>query len=288
MATKKKTPSLFARLIGTEKIAEAIQADFNNMAAEAPELVAALVKGRQVPVSAERLSAFDGIRTEMTKVFTETAAKHREMRKQHSEQLQGTIAARGRRLEAYALRKRTVIKPRPDGWVVAGRVTDKSSKNGIPNLLVRAYDMDRVVDDYLGTARSDALGYYRIEYTEEVFKTRGEGQPEVFILVLDDNKNTLFTSPKSFVEKSGTVQKIDARIDGGQVPGKMKLSRDVNSFVTKTLNNFNERRKVLDNRKAAVTKPLVILKRPGSLQDGKPPSSKESEAQKPESSRKKS
>ena len=259
MATTKKTSSRLAKLIGAEKIAEVIQTDFTKVAAEAPELIRALAKNRQVLTPTEKLSAFAGLRADLKNVVEETGAQHREMRKKHSEQLQDAIEGRAKRLEAYAIRKRTVIKPKADAWVVSGQVADKSSGNGIPNLIVRAYDMDRVVDDYLGTARTDALGYYRIEYTEAVFKTREEGKPEVFILVLDDDNNTLYTSPKSFVEKSGTVQKIDAQIDGSQVPGKMKLSQDVSSFVTKALNNFNERRTVLDNRKTTVTKPVTTL-----------------------------
>ena len=86
--------------------------------------------------------------------------------------MEAVVAERARRLDAYAKRQRHAVSADPKRFIVAGRVTDQTTGHGLPHVRVRATDMDRRHDDVVGEARTDALGYYRIEYTAAVIDER--------------------------------------------------------------------------------------------------------------------
>jgi len=159
--------------------------------------------------------------------------------------MQEVLTQRRRRLEAYAGRERRVVPALAGRFVVAGHVTDGATGVGLPNLRVRATDLDRKHHDLLGEVRTDAMGYYRIEYTAEQFADSGEGMPEVFIEVFDDQDATIFTSPRSFVMKSGKTEFVAAEVDGAKVPASRALGGKVQGTVTRRLTSFERRAKTL-------------------------------------------
>jgi len=57
-----------------------------------------------------------------------------------------------------------------DAWVICGHLRNCETKIPIANATVKAYDADLFVDDFLGTAITDANGYFRIDYTSATFK----------------------------------------------------------------------------------------------------------------------
>jgi len=155
--------------------------------------------------------------------------------------LQDVLAQRRRRLEAYAGRERRVVPAVKGRFVVAGHVTDQATGGGLPNLRVRATDLDRKHHELLGEVRTDAMGYYRIEYTPAQFADRGEGMPEVYIEVLDDAGAVIFTSPRSFIMKSGEAEFIAADVDGAKVPASRALGGKVQGTVERRLANLDRR-----------------------------------------------
>lgn len=200
--------------------------------------------------------------------------KRRESLKTRSEALQQSVEFRRKRLEAYAKRKRVAVPAKEDRFVVTGQVVDQATGQGIPNVTVRAVDMDRKFHDLLGVTRTDALGYYRIEYTEADID-EADKKPETFIEVLGDEEQVLFTSPKSFIEKASKTETIDASINGNQVPDKLSLGQSITRFVDNKINRFENKRRLMEGRKILNEKKVrTKVKRPKpvlSVSEGEKP-----------------
>jgi hypothetical protein len=112
---------------------------------------------------------------------------------------------------------------------------------------VRATDLDRREDDVLGYVRTDALGYYRLEYAAADF-AEADQNPETFIEVLDDANSVIFTSSKSFIQKAGQSAFIPAVVDGEKLPDNRRMASKVSQGVEERTEDFARRQRVLDHR----------------------------------------
>jgi hypothetical protein len=155
------------------------------------------------------------------------------------------VQKRRKRLEAYAGRKRVVIAGEEDKFIVAGRVTDKTTGVGLPDVQVNAFDMDRKYDDRLGSTRTDVLGYFRIDYSIAQFKDFGEGMPETYIEVVGEDEETLYTSPKSFVQKAGKFEYFDARVPGAKVPRSLAVGVKIDRSLSERVKGLERRKRGL-------------------------------------------
>lgn len=156
------------------------------------------------------------------------------------------VDERKRRLDAYAGRTRQVIAPEEGKFIFAGRITDQASGVGLPNVRVSAFDLDRSQHDHLGNARTDALGYFRIEYTEADYMDRGEEQlPETYIEVFGEDGSVIHTSSKSFVQKAGEAQFLKVELDGSAVSKSLDAGRRVDESVKLRLDGLDTRARVL-------------------------------------------
>ncbi len=164
------------------------------------------LRGAAAPLRA----AVGRLRTALAQARQEHAAA---VTKRH-EAVRAVAATRRDRLEKVAdLRRAQAEEPQEDGFVVTGRIVDKATGRGLPGVEVRAFDLDRVHDDLVGTCRTDELGFYRVTYRAEDFQDR-DVKPEMYIEVLDEDGSPIHTSRKSFVQKSGEVEVIDAEVAG--------------------------------------------------------------------------
>lgn len=166
--------------------------------------------------------------------------------------MRNVVEERRRRLEAYAGRTRQVVAAKAGKFIVAGRVTDQVSRVGLPNVKVNAFDLDRKQHDYLGNARTDALGYFRIEYTEEDFADRGEEkQPETYVEVVGEDGKVIHTSSKSFVQKAGEVEFIKVEVDGKSVSKSLDAGQRIDESVKMRLDGLETRKRLLSTGEAA-------------------------------------
>jgi hypothetical protein len=101
-------------------------------------------------------------------------------------------------------------------FVAAGRVIEEITGVGIPGLTVRAFDLDRRYDDLAGVARTDELGFFRIEYNQSDFAA-SEHEPEMYIDILGGENRTLYASPRKPV-KSGNVEIFNVDLDARLLP----------------------------------------------------------------------
>jgi len=107
--------------------------------------------------------------------------------------------------------------PQPsDIWVVSGRVTNTQG-TGLSNLIVSIHDKDFFFDDRLGQTVTDQNGYYKLSYRTSEFRDLIERKPDIYLNVLDQNGETLYSS-KEIRFESGRVEIINVVIAKDAVP----------------------------------------------------------------------
>jgi hypothetical protein len=134
--------------------------------------------------------------------------------------------------------------------MVAGRITDKQSGVGLPNVALNVFDLDRKHDDLLGRTRTDDQGYYRLEYTAADVDDRRDRKAEIYLQVLDDADAVAHQTPRSFFEKAGPVVELDAAIDGAKVPASLALAEAVALRRTREIARYEAQRKRIETLKA--------------------------------------
>ena len=194
----------------------------------------------------QRSAELEGLRQQLSLRRSDGQIKVAEGYDERRKEMLRVVEERRLRLEAYAGRTRQLVAAQADKFIVAGRVTDQASGVGLPNVKVSAFDMDRRQDDYLGNARTDALGYFRIEYSAADFRDHGEEpQPETYIQVLGEDGQVLYTSTKSFVQKAGEAQFVKVEMDGETLTRNLDAGRRIDASVKLRLDGIETRKRLL-------------------------------------------
>jgi hypothetical protein len=183
--------------------------------------------GRPRPDRLPRIKATDaaGLGAQIRNELNKVRETHRTRIDKRRSELDATLVLRKKRLEQAGKTTPPVVPTKEGMFIVRGRIVDANEKIGLPNVVVKAFDMDRKYDDQLGSTLTDENGYYAIAYSAKDFKDVFDNQPETYIAVLDGDGNTLYTSPRSFVHKAGVVEEIDAAIDGQRIANQLELAK---------------------------------------------------------------
>ncbi len=95
------------------------------------------------------------------------------------------------------------IKKKADAWTIAGRVATCDADKAIGNVTVTAFDVDWKQQDELGSAVTNGIGIFRIDYPGDKFR-KGTfidvelfGGPDVYFLIKDSSNNTLLEEDPS-------------------------------------------------------------------------------------------
>jgi protocatechuate 3,4-dioxygenase beta subunit len=99
----------------------------------------------------------------------------------------------------------------PDVWMAIGLVLDEEGQ-GISGLVVSLYDKDLLFDDILGTTLTDEMGDFKIIYRKEAFQDLFEKKPDLYIKVLDNQGNKLYSSRNAVKFQAGSVEKFTITI----------------------------------------------------------------------------
>lgn len=206
-----------------ETLATALIADLQTLLRQPPRLASlADLRAAAPRATADAVQAAAGeIRTTIASVEEQQQAR----RKALAEALENDAARRIEQIKQADIRPAPA--PREGRYVVIGRLTDKKSGVGLPNVAINLFDLDRTQDDLLGSTRTDDHGYYRFEYTERQVDDRADRKAEIYLQVLDETGAVLHQTPRSFFDKAGPVYELDAVIDGAKLPRNLELARAV-------------------------------------------------------------
>ncbi|NVM54607.1 MAG: hypothetical protein HWN66_12960 [Candidatus Helarchaeota archaeon] len=97
---------------------------------------------------------------------------------------------------------------------ITGKVTEKETGKGIPDLQVKGWDKDLSnLDELLGTARTDEKGKFLIEYTEEAFDEWGiDEKPDIFLVISNQKGAIIYTSEAAVRVNAGKEERFDIQI----------------------------------------------------------------------------
>jgi len=76
-------------------------------------------------------------------------------------------------------------------FVARGVVVELETGRPLPELVVRAFDKDLLLDDSLGYTNTDAAGRFEIRFESERFRDFREERPDLFLRVFDKNGTRL-------------------------------------------------------------------------------------------------
>jgi hypothetical protein len=70
-----------------------------------------------------------------------------------------------------------------DRFTVSGRVCEEESGQGVPGVMVKAYDKDLLFDDRLGSTLTDEDGRFSLTYSRRDFRDLFESRPDIYLVV---------------------------------------------------------------------------------------------------------
>ena len=82
---------------------------------------------------------------------------------------------------------------------VSGSVLEDETERPLAGMLVRLYDKDVVLDDFLGETQTNAAGRFELAFTEAQFRDVFETRPDLYLRVYDPSGTQLLHSTESEV-----------------------------------------------------------------------------------------
>ena len=119
---------------------------------------------------------------------------------------------------------------------VSGRVYEAESGNGIPNLIIEAFDKDLVKSDKLGQVKTNSNGTFEITYSEADFRgkiDRFEGNPDLYIVVKSpDMSKILYSSENNIRSNAKNNEHFDVAIPKATLlANKERSSKDYKQLL---------------------------------------------------------
>ena len=97
---------------------------------------------------------------------------------------------------------------------ISGQVLEAESGRGVPGVIVRAFDKDRLFDDLLGEVMTDAEGEFRLLYDESKFREFFDTAPDIFLTVKTISGRLLFTTEGSIRFNAASDEEFRLEVPG--------------------------------------------------------------------------
>ena len=110
------------------------------------------------------------------------------------------------------VRKTEAATVSTDVWVARGRVMDKQDR-ALGRLVVSLFDYDQIFDDRLGNTQTDENGEFILTYRTEDFRDLLEAQPDLYLKILDQEGNILYSSESAVRCEASREEVFEIRIE---------------------------------------------------------------------------
>jgi len=131
------------------------------------------------------------------------------------------------------------IKEERSEFKIYGKILEKETGKGIPNLIVKAVDKDLLYDDILGEATTDENGNFEIKYNKEDFKELLlDKEPDIYLNVRNANGDVIYTTETKVVYDALEEEEFVIRISKSLIKGKKEdwyILREVNQLINQII-----------------------------------------------------
>lgn len=214
-------------------------------AAENPPWESPTSKAADIPISivSETERIVSSIKDELQKTAKKLNVEYRE----RLESIKSYTKERQNRMESYAIRERRTIPAVKDKFIIAGRVCDRFTGVGLPNLKVKSSHPEKKNSKKTFT---DTLGYFRIEYSKSDTDKLNEQKTGIQIEIFCENDKTVYTTILSADDiKTENTKFITASIDGDKAPESISLAKDISISLSNRVESLRAHAKLIEHLK---------------------------------------
>jgi len=130
---------------------------------------------------------------------------------------------------------------------IHGKVIEKETGKGIPNLTVKAIDKDLFFDDLLGAVTTDKNGNFEIRYDKEDFQELFfDKKPDIYIEIKNPEREVIYTTEDKVRYEAGETEKFNIKISKNKIKPKVNKHRDLKAL--EIVANFEESEESLDKK----------------------------------------
>lgn len=178
----------------------------------------------------------------------ENRIKVREEQKKIQERLLKIPDDRIAELESLIDSKPVKIPPSKYEYLISGKVIDKQTKIGIPDLVIRVFDIDSYFKDKLGSTHTDNNGNFKIIYNHSQHKDIFEKKPKIYIKVFDKKGKELHKTDKLLTPKINRVEPISIEMDGNKFKELLKIAELSKKKINQEIEIIRSKKELIQNR----------------------------------------
>ena len=116
---------------------------------------------------------------------------------------------------------------------IHGKVMEKETGKGIPNLTVKAIDRDLLFDDLLGAVTTDENGNFEIGYDKEDFQELFfDKKPDIYLKIKNLQGEVIHTTEDKVRYEAGETEAFNVKISKKKIKKiKMAKAKDISKWI---------------------------------------------------------
>ena len=117
---------------------------------------------------------------------------------------------------------------------IHGKVIEKETGKGVPNLTVKAIDRDLFFDDLLGAVTTDMNGNFEIKYDKEDFQELFfDKKPDIYLKVKNPKGEVIHSTEDKVRYEAGMTEEFIVKISKNKIKNLNKKQKEVKNGLRK-------------------------------------------------------